>query len=282
MLQMVGELREIIAGLGDDRRVVGVEVGNLACVHRIALHGHGQGVALVVQQTDLARVRLRLPEDVPGHLHAADVLADLVVAPADAVHPDDVGHRVARAAVVEGVLQCGPDVLGQVRQVAVVERLHQLLRDEADHLVGAQADHDIEVDGPGRELCGGLVGGVVGRDLDRAVVLLLEALDEAGPDVVGVVVDVERAALGLEAVLDGRVVVGDRPGDAVVGARQRQPLGPVGFGTTNFCTAGLPPPEPDPTAVVVLAQPAATPATPSAAPAPTAPRTRLRRVSRCS
>ena len=62
-----------------------------------------------------------------------------------------------------------------------------------------------------------------------------------------------------------------------------RPFGPVGFGTTNFATAGLPaPPEPDPTAVVVLAQPAATPATPTAAPAPRAPRTRLRRVSRCS
>ena len=37
------------------------------------------------------------------------------------------------------------------------------------------------------------------------------------------------------------------------------PFGPVGFGTTNFCTAGLPPPAPEPTAVVVFAHPAATP-----------------------
>ena len=42
-----------------------------------------------------------------------------------------------------------------------------------------------------------------------------------------------------------------------------RPSGPVGFGTTSFCTAGSPPPSPEPTAVVVFAQPAVTPATPT-------------------
>jgi hypothetical protein len=66
---------------------------------------------------------LRVPEDVPRHRHRGDVVGDLVVAPADPVRPDDVRHGVAAAPVVERVLQLGPDVLLEVRQVRVVERL---------------------------------------------------------------------------------------------------------------------------------------------------------------
>ena len=208
--------------LRDDRRVLRVEVGDHALVHRIALHRHRERVALVVQDPDLAGPGLRLPEDVPRHLHAGDVLADLVVAPPDAVEPDDVGHAVARAAVVERVLQRCPDVLLEVGQVAVRERQHQLLGEQGHLVVGAEPDDDVEAHAARRELGGRLVGGVVGRDLDLAVELLLEALDEARPDVVGVVEDLQRAALGLQAFLDLRVVVGDRPRHAVVRTRQRQ------------------------------------------------------------
>ena len=122
-----------------------------------------------------------------------DVLLDLVVAPADPVHPDDVRDRVARAAVVERVGQLGPDVLLEVRQVGVVERLEQLLRDQVDDVRAAQADDEVEVDRAGRELRDRLVGRVVGRDLDLAVELLLELLDRRRVDVVGVVEDPQRA-----------------------------------------------------------------------------------------
>ena len=75
---------------------------------------------------------------------AGDVLADLVVAPPDPVRPDDVRDRVAAAAVVERVLQLGPDVLLEIRQVRVVQRLQQLLRDQVDDVRAGEADDDVE------------------------------------------------------------------------------------------------------------------------------------------
>ena len=164
----------------------------------------------------------RLPEDVPGHVHRGDVLRDLVVAPADPVRPDDVRHRVPAAAVVERVLQLGPDVLLEVRQVRVVERLEQLLGDQVDDVRAREPDDQVEGDRAGGELRDRLVGGVVGRDLHLAAGELLELLDQARIEVVGVVVDPERAALVGDAVGDRLVVLGDRPGDGVVGAGQRQ------------------------------------------------------------
>ncbi len=58
---------------------------------------------------------------------------------------------------------------------------------------------------------------------DLAVELLPELLDEPRVDVVGVVVDPERPALRRDALGQHRVVVRDRPLDAVVVPRQRQP-----------------------------------------------------------
>ena len=86
-----------------------------------------------------------------------------------------------------------------------------------------QPDDQVEVDRPRRQLRDRLVGRVVGRDLDLGRELLLELLDGRRVEVVGVVVDPQRAGLGLDAVLDRLVLVGDRPGDGVVRARQRQP-----------------------------------------------------------
>ncbi len=193
-----------------------------ALAHRVALHRHAQRVAPVVEDPDLAAVLLGLPEDVPRHVHPRDVLADLVVAVADAVHPDDVGDRVVRAAVVERVGQLGPDVLLEVREVGVVERLDQLLGDQVDDVRAAQAHDQVELDGTGGELRDRLVVRVVGRDLDLRVELRLELLDRRRVDVVRVVVDPQRAGLGRRAVGDRLVVVGDRPGDGVVGTRERE------------------------------------------------------------
>ena len=211
--------------LSTTRLVLGVEVGPHVAPHRVALHRHAQRVAPVVEDPDLAAIGLRLPEDVPRDVHARDVLLDLVVAPADPVHPDDVRDRVARAAVVERVGQLGPDVLLEVGQVGVVERLEQLARDQVDDVRAAQAHDQVEAHRPGRELRDRLVGRVVGRDLDLRVELLLELLDRRRVDVVGVVVDPQRAGLGLDAVRDRLVVVGDRPGHRVVGAWQREARG---------------------------------------------------------
>ena len=219
------ELREVGLRLVDDGLVLGVEVGPHVPSHRVALHRHAQRVAPVVEDPDLAAIGLRVPEDVPRDVHARDVLLDLVVAPADPVHPDDVRDRVARAAVVERVGQLGPDVLLEVGQVGVVERLEQLAGDQVDHVRAAQAHDQVERHRPGRELRDRLVGRVVGRDLDLRVELLLELLDRRRVDVVGVVVDPQRAGLGLDAVRDRLVVVGDRPRHRVVGAWEREPRG---------------------------------------------------------
>ena len=101
----VGQLLEVVPGLGDDLGVIRVEVRDRAVGHCVALHRHREAVALVVEEADLAPPLLRLPEDVPRDVELGDVHRDLVVAPADAVRPDDVGHRVVRAEVVERVGQ---------------------------------------------------------------------------------------------------------------------------------------------------------------------------------
>ena len=221
-LQMAPSCGEVALRLVDRVGVLGVEVGPRAGPHRVALHRHAERVATVVEDPDLAAIRLRVPEDVPRHIHAGDVLLHLVVAPPDAVHPDHVRHRVAAAAVVEGVGQLRPDVLLEVGQVRVVQREHQLVRDQVDDVRPAQAHDQVELDGAGRELRDRLVGGVVRRDLHLRGRLRLELLDGGGVDVVGVVVDPQRATLGRAPVGDPLVLVGDRPCDGVVGARQRQ------------------------------------------------------------
>jgi hypothetical protein len=137
----------------------------------------------------LAAIGLCLPEDVPGDVHVRDVLLELVVAPADPVHPDDVRDGVVRAAVVEGICDLGPDVLLEVRQVGVAERLQQPAREQVDDVRAGQAHDQVEGHRAGRDLRDRLVGRVVGRDLHLGAELLLELLDRVRVDVVGVVVD---------------------------------------------------------------------------------------------
>ena len=185
----VGELREVAACLLDHGGVLGVDVWADARPQRVALHRHAERIALVVEDRHLAPVGLRVPEDVPWHVHRSDVLADLVVAPADPVGPRDVGRREAAAAVVGGVLELRPDVPLEVGKVRMVERLQQLLGDEVDDVRAREADDDVEADGTGRELRDRLVRGVVRRDLDLDSVPLLETLEYDRVEIVGVVVD---------------------------------------------------------------------------------------------
>ena len=136
------------------------------------------------------------------------------VPPADAGRVDAVGHGVARLAVVPGAAEGRPDV-AEVADVAVVDRPHQLGRHEPADLVVAR-EVDVERHRAGADLGDRLVGVVERGDLDLDAVLLLERLHDRGTEVVGVVVEEERALLGLETVGDRLVVVGDVPRDGVV------------------------------------------------------------------
>ena len=143
----VGELAEILARLRDDRLVLGVEVGPPPGAHRVALHRHRERVALVVEDRRPCRLYGCDSQKMShGTSIAAMSVLDLVVAPADPVRPDDVRHRVPAAAVVERVLQLRPDVLLEVRQVGVVERLDQLLGDQVDDVRRREADDHVEGD----------------------------------------------------------------------------------------------------------------------------------------
>ena len=137
-----------------------------------------------------------------------------------------VRHRVRRAAVVERVPQLGPDVRLEIREVGVVERLQQLSRHQLHDVAAAEPDEDVVRDSARRELRDRLVGGLVRPGCDLAVELLPELLDEPRVDVVGVVVDPERPTLRCDPVGQHRVVIRDRPLDAVVVPRQRQPARP--------------------------------------------------------
>ena len=220
----VRQLLEVFPGLGDDLRVLGVEVGDPALGQRVPLHRHREPVALVVQEADPAAPLRRVPEDLPGDVQPGDVHGDEVVAPADAVRPGDVRHGVVRAAVVERVGERRPDVGGQVRQVGVVERLQELQRHQVHDVRAREADDDVVLDGARLQLGDRLVRGVVRRQLDLAVVRTLEAAHELRVQVVRIVEEPQRGAcLGRQLVGDRRVVLDDRPRDAVVRARERQP-----------------------------------------------------------
>jgi hypothetical protein len=78
----------------------------------------------------------------------------------------------------------------------VVQRLHQLPGLELDDDAGAEADDDVVGDLAGVQLRDRLVRRVVRPDLDLAVELLAELLDQRRVDVVGVVEDLQRPALG--------------------------------------------------------------------------------------
>ena len=129
------------------------------------------------------------------------------------------------------------------------------------------------VDGPRRQLGDRLVRRVVGRELDRAVVLPPELLHERRIEVVRVVEETQgRPGLGLEAVLDRLVVLGDRPGDAVVVPRQRGAAGSDRLRLDERrAGAASPPGAQSAIGVVVFSQAASPPATPTPAAAAAAP-----------
>ena len=231
---MPPELRQLALRLRDQGGVLGVQVGARTGAHRVALHRHAEGVAPVVEDPNLAAVGLRLPEDVPRHVHAGDVLLDLVVAPADPVVPDHVRHRVAAAAVVERVCQLGPDV-HQVRQVGVVQRLHQLVGDQVHDVRAGQAHDHVERDRARGQLRDRLLRRVVGRDLHLRRRQLLELLDRDGVDVVGVVVDAAAGRPrpgGRRRSACCRSVIAHVTELSMRGSGS--PPGPVGFWTTRL------------------------------------------------
>jgi hypothetical protein len=210
------ELLEVGAGAIEQVRVLGVEVGHPAAHER-----HARRLARVVEDRDLAAIflGLRAPEGVPRPVELARVEVEQVVAPGDPGGVGDVGHRVARADVVERAVQLGPDVLLEVGDQLVVERLQQPAADQARELIGRREDH-VELQAPGAELRERLVEGVERGHPDAHVLLFAEGLEHLGVEVVGVVVDVQlAAALGLGRAGDDVAELGHD--DRVVLARQR-------------------------------------------------------------
>jgi hypothetical protein len=116
-------------------------------------------------------------------------------------------------------VQRGPDVLLEVGDQLVVERLHELAADQARELVGRRED-DVELQAAGAELRERLVERVEGGDPDAHALLLAEGLQHLGVEVVGVVVDLQlAAALGLDRARDRVAELGHD--HRVVAARQR-------------------------------------------------------------
>ena len=208
-LGRVAQVRETLLDDVEVLGLVGVDVGQAG-----AQRDHRHRGVPVVDDRGLAVVR-RVPEAVVRVRQCRDVVGDQVGAPADAGRVDAVGDRVARLPVVPGALERRPHV-AEVAEVAVVERPDQLRGDQPGDLVVAR-EVDVERHRSGADLGDRLVGVVEGRDLDVDAVLLLERLHHRGAEVVGVVVDEQRALLRREAVGDRLVVVGDVPGDGVVG-----------------------------------------------------------------
>jgi hypothetical protein len=212
------ELLEVGAGALEQLGVLGVEVGDAAAHER-----HAGRLARVVEDRHLAAVLLglRAPERVPRLVELARVEVEQVVAPGDPGRVGDVRDGVARADVVERAVQLGPDVLLEVGDQLVVERLQQPPAHQARELIGGRED-DVELQAPGAELGERLVEGVERRHPDADVLLLAEGLEHLGVEVVGVVVDVQlAAALGLGGARDDVAELGHD--DRVVLAGQRDP-----------------------------------------------------------
>jgi hypothetical protein len=167
---------------------------------------------------------LHVPQRVVGVVERADVVRDHVRPPADPGRVRRVRDAVLPVLVVPGVLELGPAV-DDVRDVLVIERLHELGGDHLPDLVVGR-EVDVVVQRAGGDLAQRLLGVVEGRELDVDAVLRLEVLHDARIQVVGVVVELEGAALlGGEPRLDHRHVAVERPLDRVVGAGDLEPLG---------------------------------------------------------
>jgi hypothetical protein len=76
-------------------------------------------------------------------------------------------------------VQLRPDVLLEVRDELVVERLQELAADQARELVGRGED-DVELQAAGAELGEGFVQRVEGGDADADALLLAEGLEDLG------------------------------------------------------------------------------------------------------
>ena len=108
----------------------------------------------------------RLPEALVGVAQLRGVVVgEEVVAPGDPGGVDRVGDRVARALVVPGVDQRGPDVAAEVRDVGEVERLQDPARDEQRD-EGLGRDEDVEPDRAAGELRDRLVDRREGAQFD--------------------------------------------------------------------------------------------------------------------
>jgi hypothetical protein len=97
----LGQGDQLVVGQVEVVLVGGVEVGDA-----VLEQGHADGLAVVVEDADLAAVLL-VPEGVIGVGQLGDVVLDLVGPPGDAGGVDRVGHRVVPALVVPGFWKAG-------------------------------------------------------------------------------------------------------------------------------------------------------------------------------
>jgi hypothetical protein len=165
----VGQLQQVVPGLLEVGGIRLVDGGEAAPVQPDA-----QRVPVLVVETRDA-LEFGVPEDLPGVVHARDVGRNHVRPPADARGVGNVGGRVARSLVVEGIGELGPDVLLQVGEVFVVERLQQFARHVFWQVV-LRGEEDVEAYLSRPELLRCLLRVVEGGDLDLGSELLGEAL----------------------------------------------------------------------------------------------------------
>ena len=197
-------------------RVLGVEVGDAAPHQR-----HAERLARVVEHRRRGRGTARPPRTRPtGWSSLAGSKSELVVAPADPGRVDGVRDGVARADVVERAVQLRPDVLLEVRDQVVVQRLDQLAARRSRESWSGEVKMTSNSRRPVAELRERLVERVERRHADADALLLAELLEHRRVEVVGVVVDLQlAAALGLAPALTG--VADLRQRDRVVAARER-------------------------------------------------------------
>ena len=174
---------------------------------------------VVIQDRDLALV-FGLPGHRPGVLHRVRVLVHQIFAPGHARGVDRVRDGVLPVLVVERIGEVRPG-LGNVRQVAVVQRLNELGLDQLAEHVHRDAHEDIEAE-PAAQLGQRLVHRVERGQRDLALVFLGEVVQAGLVDVGDPVEDLQRrAGLGGQAAGNRLVDREDRPQHRVARPRQR-------------------------------------------------------------
>ena len=189
------EARRVVVDRLQDRLLGGLDQRGIARVHfeaAVAQDRDRDRVAVGVVQADLAVV-VAVPQRVPT-LGRGLVVADPVAAIPDPPRVDRVGNGVIPPEVVvrTGVRIDRPDVGLHVGDQFVLQRLEQVLLDEAAQVPRRRHEH-VGTHLPVDDLLDALLQVVEGGDVDRNAELVFELVDHRLPDVIGPVVQDQRA-----------------------------------------------------------------------------------------